>query len=88
MQRGTYGGVLWTPLRAGTPDEEKDTFGGETMPDLRFPFPIELPDPDDLRAAIDVADKWARELRKLLRLTMRLSQLEPTQMRLQPKKAR
>jgi hypothetical protein len=33
--------------------------------------PITLPDPDTIRAAIDVADERARLLRRLLRLAMR-----------------
>ena len=34
--------------------------------------PITLPDPDDIRAAIDAADERARLLRRLLRLALRL----------------
>ncbi len=34
--------------------------------------PMLLPDPDDIRAAIDVADERARLLRRLLRLAVRL----------------
>lgn len=34
--------------------------------------PIFLPDLDDIRAAIDVADERARLLRRLLRLAMKL----------------
>jgi hypothetical protein len=37
-------------------------------PDL----PILTPDPDDIRAAIDIADERARLLRRLLRLALRL----------------
>jgi hypothetical protein len=33
--------------------------------------PIQLPDPDTIRAAIDAADERARLLRRLLRLAMR-----------------
>jgi len=34
--------------------------------------PILLPNPDDIRAAIDAADERARLLRRLLRLALRL----------------
>lgn len=34
--------------------------------------PILIPDPDDIRAAIDTADERARLLRRLLRLALRL----------------
>ena len=34
--------------------------------------PIPLPDPDAIRAAIDVADERARLLRRLLRLALKL----------------
>ena len=34
--------------------------------------PILIPDPDDIRAAIDAADERARLLRRLLRLVLRL----------------
>lgn len=34
--------------------------------------PIQLPDPDHIRAAIDAADERARLLRRLLRLALRL----------------
>jgi len=34
--------------------------------------PIQLPDPDDIRAAIDAADERARLLRRLLRVALRL----------------
>ncbi|HJZ53531.1 MAG TPA: hypothetical protein VKE74_01150 [Gemmataceae bacterium] len=34
--------------------------------------PIQLPNPDDIRAAIDVADERARLLRRLLRLALQL----------------
>lgn len=34
--------------------------------------PILIPDPDDIRAAIDAADERARLLRRLLRLALRL----------------
>lgn len=34
--------------------------------------PLLLPDPDDIRAAIDAADERARLLRRLLRLAIRL----------------
>jgi len=34
--------------------------------------PILLPDPDDIRAAIDAADERARLLRRLLRLALQL----------------
>jgi hypothetical protein len=37
-------------------------------PDL----PILVPNPDDIRAAIDIADERARLLRRLLRLALRL----------------
>jgi hypothetical protein len=37
-----------------------------------LPFPLSLPEPDAIRAAIDVADERARMLRRLLRLSMRL----------------
>ena len=33
--------------------------------------PILIPDPDDIRAAIDAADERARLLRRLLRLALR-----------------
>jgi hypothetical protein len=35
-------------------------------------LPIQLPDPDTIRAAIDATDERARLLRRLLRLAMRL----------------
>jgi len=34
--------------------------------------PLMIPDPDDVRAAIDAADERARLLRRLLRLSLRL----------------
>lgn len=34
--------------------------------------PLSIPDPDNIRAAIDVADERARLLRRLLRLALRL----------------
>lgn len=34
--------------------------------------PIMMPDPNDIRAAIDAADERARLLRRLLRLALRL----------------
>ena len=34
--------------------------------------PIQLPDQDDIRAAIDVSDERARLLRRLLRLALQL----------------
>jgi len=34
--------------------------------------PVLLPDPDDIRAAIDAADERARLLRRLLRLALQL----------------
>lgn len=34
--------------------------------------PVLLPDPDEIRAAIDAADERARLLRRLLRLALRL----------------
>lgn len=35
-------------------------------------LPIPLPDPDTIRAAIDIADERARLLRRLLRLALQL----------------
>jgi hypothetical protein len=39
--------------------------------------PIDLPDPDAIRAAIDAADERARLLRRLLRIALRLRYPEP-----------
>ena len=38
----------------------------------RSNLPIIVPDPDDIRIAIDMADERARLLRRLLRLALRL----------------
>jgi hypothetical protein len=42
------------------------------MPTATTPDPLHLPDPDDIRAAIDDADERARLLRRLLRLALQL----------------